>query len=265
MIRTASRPLFLAAIVSTSLFAAACSDDDEATATFSTLDAAHLDRALDLTAGTDLASLYVTGLFVSGANDPTACPAFVTAGNVTTVTGGCTNDDGARLEGRIVITNMPALFGENPSYDPTQPSVVEAFDWTASGGDSSGGIDGKVTLTASESGSVLAGEAEATVDGIAAHSAYTMTCDETDLCTLSNAWFDADGVGRANLSGTFRFDEPATGAITAAGAETLVLDVAAGTADCRTFRIGDAAPREVCDEVESGKAARAMRGVRSWL
>ena len=270
MIRTLSRPLFLAAVVSTSLFAAACSDDPERdAATFSTLDDARLARALDLTAGRDLASLYITGLFVAGANDPApACPAFATTGNVTTVTGGCTNDDGVRLEGRFVITNMPGLFSPSPTYDPTQPSVVEAFDWK--GTDPDGvveGIDGKVTVTGSaDTATVLTGAVDATLGGIAAHLELSTSCDDTDLCTLADgAFFEIDGVGAATLSGTYRFDEPRTGAITATGAETLVLDVAAGTDTCRTYRIGSAAPVQLCEEEQSsGKRAIGNRA-SSWL
>lgn len=270
MIRSLTRPLFLAAVVSTSLFAAACSDDaDHSSATFSTLDDAHLARALDLTAGRDLASLYVTGLFVAGANDPApACPAFLTTGNVTTVTGGCTNDDGVRLEGRFVITNMPGFFDSNPTYDPTQPSVVEAIDWKTTDADGVvEGIDGKVTVTGSaETAMVLTGAADATLDGIAAHLEMSTSCDDTDLCTLADgAFFEIDGVGAATLAGTYRFDEPRTGTITATGADTLVLDVAAGTDTCRTYRIGSAAPVQLCEEEQSsGKRAIGSRA-SSWL
>jgi|JI6StandDraft_1071083.scaffolds.fasta_scaffold38837_4 hypothetical protein len=274
MIRSLTRPLFLAAVVSTSLFAAACSDDPSREGlTFSTLDAAHLERALDLTAGRDLSMLYVTGLFVSGANEPApACPVFVSTGNVTTVTGGCTSDDGARFEGRIVITNMPALFGESPTYDPTQPSVIEAIDWKATDADGLvQGIDGKLTATGDADSAVsMTGAVDATLDGITAHLEMSTSCDDADRCTMADgSFFEIEGLGAATLSGSYGFADPPSGAITATGAETLVLDVAAGTDTCRTYRIGSAAPVQLCEEEQpSGKrmlGSRFGNRASSWL
>ena len=150
MTRTLAPRFFLTAALSTSLFAAACGGDDHSTAKFTGADDAHLDRALSAIAGGDLGSVFIVGAFVAGTTQP-GCPAFAYADNVTTVTGGgCLNEDGVKLEGKFVITNMQGIFQEVPEYDPTKPSVVEAQDWKATAPDGTyDAIDGKVTMTTS--------------------------------------------------------------------------------------------------------------------
>ena len=270
MIRTlTARPTLIAAL-SASLLVAACSDEtDRTTAKFSTADAAHLERALGVIGANDVGSLLIVGMFVAGSDEP-GCPSITTTGNVTTVAGGCNAEDGTRLEGQIVVTNVQGIFTSNPSYDPSKPSTVEAKDWTAIDvGAPAQSITGKVTMTntggVADNGGTLTGTVDADVDGIFAHSDITYTCDATDHCTHGGgSWVDIDGVGMAELSGTWGFDEPRSGAITATGAETLVLDMAASTDDCRVFRIGGGANQMVCEPVDPG-ARQAPGAGNPWL
>jgi hypothetical protein len=266
MTRTLAPRFFLTAALSTSLFAAACGGDDHSTAKFTGADAAHLDRALSAIAGGDLGSVVLVGAFVAGTTQP-GCPAFAYANNVTTVSGGgCVNEDGVKLEGKFVITNMQGLFQEVPEYDPTKPSVVEAQDWKATAPDGTyDSIDGKVTMTpAAGAGGAITGAVEARIDGIDTHTDAGWSCDATDLCSYAeDSWIDVDGIGAATLSGQFRFDDPRTGAITATGAEILTLDVAASTDECRAYRIGDGALQMRCEPTD-GNAKRAGQG-NVWL
>ncbi len=269
MTRTSSPRFLLTAALSSSLFAAACGGDDHSTAKFTGADTAHLDRALAAAAGSDLGSLYVVGAFVAGTTQP-GCPAFAFADNVTTVTGGgCLTEDGVKLDGKFVITNMQGFFSETPGYDPSKPSVVEAQDWTATAPDGTvESIDGKVTMTntggQAGNGGVIAGVAEARIDGIDTHTDVSWSCDATDLCSYAeDSWIDVDGIGAATLSGQFRFDEPRTGSIVATGEETLTIDVAASTDECRAYRIGDGALQMRCEPTE-GDAKRAGQG-NVWL
>ncbi|MBK9035683.1 MAG: hypothetical protein IPL61_31275 [Myxococcales bacterium] len=270
MIRTLTTRSTLLAALSASLVLGACTDEtDHTSAKFSSADAAHLERALDVAAASDLGQLYVVGAFIAGANEP-GCPSFVTTGNVTTVTGGCTNDDGTRLEGRIIATNVQGIFTTNPSYDPSKPSTVEAEAWTATDpGAPAESIDGKVTLTnvggVADNGEVFDGAADAALGGIAAHSEIAFTCDATHLCTHSeDSWVDIDGVGAATLAGTWRLGEPRTGTITATGAETLVLDIGASTDECRMYRIDGGATQMVCDAPDQSARLAPSAGNR-WL
>lgn len=268
MTRTSAR-LFLTAALSTSLFAAACGGDDHSTAKFTGADAAHLDRALAAAAGSDLGSVYVVGAFVAGTTQP-GCPAFAYADNVTTVTGGgCVNEDGVKLEGKFVITNMQGFFSPTPAYDPTKPSIVEAQDWKATAPDGTyDAIDGKVTMNLTggqvDNGGVISGAVEARVDGIDTHTDAGWSCDATDLCTYAeDSWIDVDGIGAATLSGQFRFDDPRTGSIVATGAETLTIDVAASTDECRAYRIGNGALQMRCDATDPNAKRAGQANV--WL
>lgn len=242
----------------------ACDDPDRKTATFSTADDAHLRRAVEVIRAGDAGQLFIPALFLAGEHDPTACPSITTVGNVTTITGGCTDDDGDRFEGRIVATNFQGAFTELPSYDPTQPTVAVAEGFTATTDTQTVSLDGRVSSAprgaTPEEGMRLEALIDATIDGLHAHTDATYDCDATDLCTLAGgSWVDIDGVGAAELSGTYRYDEPRTGAITATGAETLVIDVVAST-DCIAFTIDGGAVRQLCDEEEpSSRRVPALR------
>ncbi len=260
--------ILAAALVSTSLLTMACGGDDHDTAKFTGLDNAHLDRALAAMTGGDVGSLYVVGMFISGGSS-TECPTITSSNNVTTVHGGCTTSDGDKLEGSIVATNLPGVFTTNPSYDPSKPGTVVADGWKATSATGEvQSIDGEVTIKntggVADNGGTVSGWADSLLDGLAAHTEISWTCDATDLCSIGgDAWFDIDGVGAATLSGTFRMDDPRTGAIDAKGAETLTLDVAASTDECRTYKINGGAPQQRCDEPDPN-AKQAPAGNR-WL
>src|SRR5262245_38326070 len=70
-------------------------------------------------------SALALGTVSSGQNAPTSCPRVVTDRQDTTVTGGCTDEDGVRFEGSLEIHNLPGLEIENPAYDPSQSSSIE--------------------------------------------------------------------------------------------------------------------------------------------
>ena len=241
------------ATLSLSLFAA-CGDADvdapiRQTAIYSGVDDAHLQRTLDVLSARDVGTLLINGMAASG-DSRTTCPMIATSGPTTTVTGNdCVSEGGARFAGRLVLTNVEPLFGSNPAYDPTKPSTIIAEDFTVTEGTAVDRLNGTLTLSADDGdgGRTFDAVLDATVDGIAAHSDLTYDCDATDLCTvIAGSWVDIDIVGAATVEGTFRRDEPPTGAITAIGAETLVLDVAASTDRCHRFRIDGGAARELC-------------------
>jgi len=107
--------------------AAALAGCNEQQARFADATPAQIDRAYSASSGIDLGLGVLIATAWSGLNDSTSCPAVVTQGQDTTVSGGCTGDDGTRLDGSIAIHNLPGLV-DNPAYDPSKSSSVE-FDF----------------------------------------------------------------------------------------------------------------------------------------
>lgn len=236
-----SRVILIA--VPAALFAAACTDDDpdgpveepgDRNAVFSTADSATMRRVLRSIQGNDVLAVTVVGMSFSG-DDRAGCPAVVSEGPVTTVTGGCSNDEGVRVDGRLVLTNVRAL-GGNPAVDPTRPGTIEAFGWQVTS-DLAYRMDGRVVMTAVDGdparGQTLEADVDVELDGFPVHAELALVDDDQEFSTYQpGSWIHLDGIGSADLSGTFRATGVlgGNGVITATGAETLTYEV---------FQLGD--------------------------
>jgi hypothetical protein len=235
----------------------ACGGDDGAT--FAKASPEQLQRAFQAGSGADAGSVLLIGLFLSGADDPTACPRLATQGAVTTVTGGCTDAEGVRFDGSIRIDNLPGFFEENPAFDPSRPSRVTADDFRVRDGDQTTSIDGSVELDWSTS--------VATIDltigfgGITTTSQLVLREDRLADTSTADAGssISVSGLGSAEVSGTWSLggDFP-EGAMTLRGADTIVFDIGGTTADgCIPYRISSGATGQLCDEVSERRAELA--------
>lgn len=234
---------------------AACSDDGGGDPTydarFASADEATRARALAAAGGADYAVAYFVGSAYAGFDEATACPRVERSGSTTTVTGGCTNDDGTRYEGRIVLDNVAGFFSEDDSVDPTRSQQLDFEDFSIIDADGELLIDGSVEVRPAAEQRVVA-DLYAAFEGEGVHSHLDLTFTESGMSTLAaGSWIEVDGLGGARASGTFNMstDTPA-GALTLAGADTLVADFDAVEGSCVPLTIDGAPAGELCDTAE---------------
>lgn len=246
-----TRTLLASLLLSSSLLGA-CGDDGgpaEYDARFSGADDQHVVRAIIAGAGVDTFVIVLSaGAYAAMAEDPegaASCPSIEVDGDRVIARGGCTMDDGGRVDGTMTLENVAPLFsGETFAKDPSQPAIVtmDGYRVTDAEGDA-WSLDGTLRAEGDER---LTLELESEIDGILARiSATYVEADDGGTTVEAGAWVDVDGVGAAELSGTWTLDEPPTGSLTLRGAETLVVDFARATDDCVRFAV-DGDDREIC-------------------
>jgi hypothetical protein len=251
-----NRTLFASLLASTSLFTfAACGGDggsstpSEYDADFKNAEDNNLARAILAGLGVDsmLAVATVTGYAAFG-DAPTgvSCPSFARNGDEVTVTGGCTMDDGTKLEGSLVFSNVKPIFGGG-DFDPSKPSTMsfDGFEIQDEGGTFT--YDG--TITIEPSGKQIV-DLTASFDGITAHSKLERTCTAEGACTTAaGAWIDVDGVGAAGVEGTWTLaGQTHAGSMTLRGAQVLDVDLGAATSndDCIPYAIDGVDQEPLC-------------------
>ncbi len=238
-------------LLSTS-FLAGCGADDpadpELDAVFSSADQLHRERAIGAALGFDFGMAYFIGGAYAGQDVPDGCPVVVTDGDRTTVTGGCDSDSG-RVDGRIVLDNVPALFTDDEP-DPSRPQLLTFDAYVADDDDGRWAIDG--TIRFDPAAGTLATDLGVELDGPAATTSLRMTGEDGEPWTAGDgSWIDVDGIGAAAVSGTWSLDSDApSGRMTLTGAEVLVLDLEAAVDGCIPYTIDGAAAGELCDNAE---------------
>ena len=106
---------------------AACGDGSAAEpARFSSATDLQRQRAITAGAGLDATLAYLIGGFVNAVPPESRCPTLAATAATITATFDCTGDDGQRVDGRIITTNPPPIFGEGGSYDPTKDKIGRA-------------------------------------------------------------------------------------------------------------------------------------------
>lgn len=221
-------------------------------ASFAHATSKQIERVYAASSGLDLVQALLIADDLSGRNDPTACPAIVTKGTVTTVTGGCDTEEG-RIEGSIVIRDMPDIH-DLPSDVPTEPGSIE-FDirGTTSDGDFSA-LEGRVEL---DPDSGIRGDFTLTFEGVTSTSRLELLFGiEEPVRVLAGSEMAHSELGGAGVEGTWRFDE-SSGRLVVRGADELVFDFARRTDDgCVPYAAGENFGM-VCDTlIEERGAAR---------
>lgn len=235
--------------------------ETEHDARFAEANDAQIERAYAAASGSDLSSALFIGILFSGsASEPGACPTVSTDGPDTTVTGGCTTEDGDRWDGSIEIHNIPGFFVENPAYDPLLPGSV-VFDLHVEPFESDDDVDLSGSVDLDNEGQTVVGDFTVDADGIETTSRLALGCEEEGPCTASpDSELVIEALGAAGVEGTWYLGEQASGRITVRGADLLVFDVASrDDAGCVDYTIGDRTG-SVCDD--TGESAFAPR--TSW-
>lgn len=270
---------FASLILSSSLLSvvalAGCSGASSDETSFADATPAQLERVYSAAAGQDLGAALILGALFSGEHDPGGCPAIVTAGQDTTVTGGCTMEDGARVDGSIAIHNLNG-FEENPAHDPSQPGFVELdFHVTTVQGERID-LDGRVDFDdpVEPDGARARGDLTIGAGGVDSTSRLTLSCVDGTCTILPGSEIELSDLGGGSVEGTWGTGA-SKGRVTVRGADVLVIDLAGQDANqCAPYEIGAkrgiVCPRDVLDLIFSGgfelprrAAPRSPSG--SWL
>lgn len=198
---------------------------------------AQLERVFSAAAGFDLdASVLLAYLFLNR-NAPTACPAVVTSGLDTTVTGGCTNDDGTRIEGTIAIHNL-ASGSTSPMKDPSQPSSIEIDFAVTPPASERTAFEGRVEISAPWD---VRSDLTIDVDGVASMSRLALSCNPRYSCTvLAGSEIEIPELGIASVEGSWQLLGPPKGLVTVRSTDELVLHIASRNPNnCVPYTIGD--------------------------
>lgn len=163
-------------------------------ARFADASPAQLERALRAASGHDLVSALVLGIALSGKHQPTECPAIVTAGQDTTVTGGCTRENGTRLEGTIAIHNLPS-WEDDSEYDPSKPGSVELDFRIVFPQHDEIVLDGRVELL-EEPEQRISGALTLDTEGIASTSRLDFGCEDGACDMAPGAEIEISELGR---------------------------------------------------------------------
>jgi hypothetical protein len=228
---------------------------------------AQLERVYSASAGHDLGSALILGAVFSGENDTGGCPAIVTQGQDTTVTGGCTMEDGGRVDGSIAIHNLNG-FEENPAYDPAEPGFVKLdFHVTTSQGeriDLDGRVDfnGRVELD----GVRVQGDLTIGAGGVGSTSRLTLSCVDGTCTILPGSEIELSDLGGGSVEGTWGTGA-SSGRVTVRGADVLVIDIAGqDEKQCAPYEIGAkrgiVCPRDVLDLIFSGGFELPLRSAK---
>lgn len=243
----------IAALLASTSLLAACGDDPDYDATFSGADDAHLMRAVQVGLGTDgFLAMFLGAAYgsLADAEDPPACPSVEIDGDATVIVGGCTLDDGTRIDGELRLENVPPLFIEDPSYDESKPTVLtfDAFSTTEPSGEV-WYFDGTVRLENDSEKIVL--DLETELSGIAAHADMTLIC-EGSCAPADGASIFVDGIGLAEVSGEWTLEgETSSGTLTLSGKEVFEIDLAQPSNECISYSIDGEIAGEICGEPES--------------
>ncbi|MCA9678526.1 MAG: hypothetical protein H6708_29515 [Kofleriaceae bacterium] len=243
-----SRAPWLIAFASLAASAAlGCGDNLGVEADLAGADAAHLRRAVGAASGGDALAAYALAAPLAGLDAPTACPAVVTTGATTVVTGGC-QVDGKVVSGRIVLENVPA-----PDDDVDRSAVARiTFEGYGVGAEL---LDGTVERTGD--GARLDVELTATLDDVTAITSLSLTCDERGLCAAGDgALVDVDGLGVLDVLGAWRNAPAAGGYLTLRGGAVMTLDLNALADGCAPYTLDGAAAGRLCGLASASQPRR---------
>lgn len=218
----------------------ACADDPAHDARFTTASEAQIARALSAASGDDLLLAFTLGIEFSGRpSDATSCPAIVTTGADTTVSGDCTDSAGDAWKGQVVIHNLPGLT-DNPAYDATRPGSIAVHGLRITTGTDALEIDGtgQFEPAADPSAGTVRGEVRVVASTTAATSQITLSATAAGIFTVSHE-IDVELLGGAAGEGTWHSQPQAGDSLVLHGADDLTFDLGAVDGDgCTPYATG---------------------------
>jgi hypothetical protein len=227
---------------------AACGSSEPARdAVFASAPEGQIHRAFSAASGADAAGALFLGVaYATAPASTTSCPRIAHDGGRTTITGGCSNDEGIKYEGTATFDNVPTLTGGG--YDPSKPTRIE-FDGFKANAQAKDPviIDGSVTISKTS----MTTELSLTADNVSSHAAIELTQGADGSVTAQDgSSIDVEKLGSAAVSGTWKPAKDgaaATGKITVTGKDVLVFDLGAADANgCAPYSVGGAVKGKEC-------------------
>jgi hypothetical protein len=215
---------------------AGCPSSNDHDARFADATDQQLQRSLSSASGTDLVMGLFIGSILSGGNsEPGVCPSIVTSGDTTTVTGGCTTEDGDVWDGTIVVVANEAELSVD--YDLHIAVAV---------GDDE--VDLRGSIVADNEAQTIVGDFTIDAEGIYSTSRVSLGCETDGPCTASpDSEIEIENLGGAGVSGSWSLGDVPSGSVTLEGADKIVFDMSTRDANgCVSFTLGDETGT-VCD------------------
>lgn len=204
-------------------------DARQADARFAEATPAQLKRVYSASTGGELAWGLFYGAIFAGRNDTTQCPAIVTTGQDTTVTGDCTSEDGTHAEGMIAIHNLPGT----SAYDESEPSSID-FDFRISHQDKHYGFDGRIERDRWG----VTGDLVTERHGITSTSRVTVACNDRGTCSTSDdSEIEISELGSGTVEGSW--SSAPSGTLIVRGIDKLTFDMSRNEDGCMPYTIGD--------------------------
>lgn len=227
---------------------AACGDSSGGDpATFSSATDLQRQRAIIAASSADAMMGYLIGSFAGAVPPESQCPKVAVAGDTITATFDCTDDDGQRIDGKVTATNVPPIFGESSSYDPTRDAVITfaGYRQRAATPAEEMAFDGTIRLRPDRS---IVAELDAQLYGIAVTTDATFRSAGELVSAAEGSSIDVDGLGRATIHGAWSLDDEApAGLMALQGAERLEADFAHAVDGCVPLTIDGHAVGALCD------------------
>ncbi len=177
---------------------------------------------------------------LSLSTDP--CPAIAASGDVVTLSGGCTTQDGVAIGGSATITN-PTVWAQVTYREGTDTLYqLDQLSFTQHGVAQT--YDGSVRIT----DGLATYEADITVDeqGEALRSDLLYRCDRTNQsCDLGGSGLELVGAGGVQLSGSVEVGTATRASLTLHGVDTLAVTIAQG---CVSWQIDGTDRQQLCQQ-----------------
>lgn len=237
-----------------SLVLVACGSDTRELGEPARFEAASEEQLMrTMTAAMGFDSLFVSFVaagYASAPDSTTGCPKIATEGSRRRVTGGCTSSEGERIDGQMILENVPGLFGE--PIDPALTSSLEAIDFAMMSDEGPVRVDG--TMSWQVGGESLA-SLDVEIGEINVFSGLRFSCPD-NACAHVDSVVDVEDLGSATVTGTFAYSgENPQIAIEVTGADTLSIR---NEGQCLSYLVGSRS-RTICSEEQRESARLTLR------
>ncbi len=226
---------------------AACGDGASDPASFASASDLQRQRAVMAGSGAEAVFAFLVGGFAVSPDQDGACPTLSIRGATTTATFDCTDDDGDRVDGRVVATNIGPLVGGQPVVDPSRDGVLEfdGFHQHGATPEQELSFDGTITLRPDQR-MILA--LEASLGGVTVVTDATFLARDGLTIAAEGSSIDVEGLGRATIGGAWFNGEQPAGTLVLEGTDVLRAAYGDKADGCVPLTVDGQAAGELCEQ-----------------